>query len=261
MNNLALSESRFQDFVIGGDTAIASEILAPDAATLNIRIGIYYDAYRSRLSEVLGNDFEVTRAYLGEESFDALAHDYIDANPSRFRNVRWFGDRFAGFMQSHPAHTENPMACDLARFEWSVGLAFDAADDTYVTFDELAGVSPEQWVDLTFTCHASFQIATFRTNAPDQWAHFKEHGAFTDKVALEEQVTYAIWRLDETPRFRPLSHDEVWAIRATQSGAGFGELCEGLCEFLDADEAPMRAATLINEWVRSQWLSGASVRT
>jgi len=47
------------------------------------------------LIEVLGNDYEVLHAYLGDGLFDTLAGDYIAAHPSTFRNVRWFGGKLA----------------------------------------------------------------------------------------------------------------------------------------------------------------------
>ena len=39
----------------------------------------------------------ILKAYIGDEIFDAIARDYIDAHPSVFRNVRWFGGHLADF--------------------------------------------------------------------------------------------------------------------------------------------------------------------
>ncbi len=38
---------------------------------------------------------------------------------------------------------------------------------------------------------------------------------------------------DRTSQFVSLSLDEAWAIDAMINGANFGEICEGLCQWVD----------------------------
>ncbi len=125
---LAAIEAHFQDNVLTGDPAIDNQIEGDTAEFRNTRLGIYRRAYRLRLIEVLGTDYEVLRAYLGDELFDKLAGDYIAAHPSTFRNVRWFGGKLAEFLRSTPRYAGHPELADLAQFEWSLGQAFDAPD-------------------------------------------------------------------------------------------------------------------------------------
>ena len=73
MKRLAAIEARFQDNVLSGNPAIDAEIEGDSEAFRNTRLGIYRNAYRLRLIEVLGNDYEVLRKYLGDELFDAPA--------------------------------------------------------------------------------------------------------------------------------------------------------------------------------------------
>ena len=49
--------------------------------------------------------------------FDALVGDYIDAHPSVFRNVRWFGGQLADFLRDQPRYAGQPILADLARFD------------------------------------------------------------------------------------------------------------------------------------------------
>ena len=103
MKQLAATDARFQDNVLTGNPAIDGEIEGNSAEFRDARLAIYRDAYRLRLIEVLGNDYDVLHAYLGDELFDALAGEYVAAHPSTFRNVRWFGGQFLRFRRTEVA--------------------------------------------------------------------------------------------------------------------------------------------------------------
>ena len=166
---LAVTEACFQDSVLTGDTAIDSRIEGDTADFRNTRLGIYRDAYRLRLMEVLGNDYEVLHTYLGDGLFDALARDYIAAHPSTFRNVRWFGGKLAEFLRSTPRYAGNPELAELAQFEWSLGQAFDSPDEDAVRFEEVAAVTPEAWAELRFRPHPALGLLALHTNAVAIW--------------------------------------------------------------------------------------------
>ncbi|WP_293649853.1 hypothetical protein [Thiolapillus sp.] len=69
---------------------------------------------------------------------------------------------------------------------------------------------------------------------------------------LEEQafpVGWLLWRQDLVPSWRRLDVDEAWAIDRAQEGMRFSEICEGLLEWVDELNAPLRAAGFIKTWV------------
>ena len=138
MKHLARIQAQFQAHVLSGSPAIDSEIGGASAEIRSARLGIYRDAYRLRLIEVLGTDYDVLRKYLGDELFDAAASDYVGAHPSTFRNVRWFGGGLAQFLRTTPRYAEHPVLAELAQFEWTLGLAFDSADSRVVRFEDVA---------------------------------------------------------------------------------------------------------------------------
>jgi hypothetical protein len=254
MKPLAATEALFQDHVLTGDLAIESQIEGDSADFRNIRLGIYRDAYRLRLIEVLGTDYEVLRKYLGDALFNALARDYIDAHPSTFRNVRWFGGRLADFLGSTPRYAAHPELAELARFEWALGLAFDSPDDEPVRFEQVVAVAPADWPELRFLPHASLHVIDLSTNAVAIWKEIDERESF----ALEttpEPVAWAIWRKKHSPFFRSLGSDEAWALRALLARAGFGEICAGLCEWVDEEDAAPRAAGMLRSWVEEGWIT------
>ena len=255
MKQLAATEARFQDNVLTGNPAIDDEIEGGNAEFRDARLAIYRDAYRLRLIEVLGNDYDVLHAYLGDELFDTLAGDYVTAHPSTFRNVRWFGGKLAEFLEATPRFAEHPELAELARFEWSLGQAFDSPDENPVQFEEVAAVPPESWSDLRFRPHPSLRRLDLSTNAVAIW---KEIGNEADPPAPEtftKPVGWAIWRKQHSPFFRSLEDDEAWALNALLSQASFGEICAGLCEWVVEEEAAARAAGLLRGWVEEGWIA------
>jgi len=254
MKRLADTEARFQDHVLSGDPAIDAEIGGDSEAFRNARLGIYRDAYRLRLIEVLATDYVVLRKYLGDQLFNALAADYLAAHPSTFRNVRWFGGKLADFLGTTPRYAEHPELAELAGFEWSLGLAFDSPDGESVRFEEVAAVPPAAWPELQFSPQAGLHVIDLRTNAVAIWKEIDDRDGFELEMS-PEPVTWAIWRKDHSPYFRSLENDEAWALKAMLGQASFGEICAGLCEWVPEGEAAARAAGLLRGWVDEGWIA------
>ena len=254
-NRLAFTEARFQDNVLTGDPAIDSQIEGDSAEFRNTRLGIYRNAYRLRLIEVIGTDYEVLHAYLGDELFDALAGDYIAAHPSTFRNVRWFGGKLAEFLRAAPRYAEHPELAELAQFEWSLGQAFDSPDEDAVRFGEVAAVTPEAWAELRFKPHPALRLLELRTNAVAIWKAIGSEGGSCEPETFPEPVTWVVWRKQHSPFFRSLDADEAGALKAMISQASFGEICAGLCERVAEEEAAARAAGMLRGWVEAGWIA------
>ncbi len=259
MSALARTETDFQAYVLGaGDDAVGT-ISGGDEAFRRQRLDIYRDAYRLRLTEVLASDYPALAAYVGTEGFEALSIDYLAAHPSTFRNVRWFGGAMAGFLRGHAKHGLDPVRAELAQFEWTLGLAFDAPDPPHVAFADVAAVAPEAWPELRLQIHPCLHLLNLRTNAAAVWNAFSAGEAAVAGESLEAPVDWAIWRRDLSPYFRSLEADEAFALRAMREGASFGDICAGLCDWVPEDEAAMRAAQLLRGWVDEGWIAGMDV--
>jgi len=255
MSALTGTQSRFQDYVLAGGGGIIAEIAGTDDAFRRARLDIYYNAYRLRLAEALATDYEVLKTYLGDEIFDAIVRDYIDAHPSVFRNVRWFGGHLADFLRDQPRYSAQPVLADLARFEWALGLAFDADDAAALRFEDVAAVPPEAWAGLRLAPHPALRVIELRTNAVAIWNELKnsDHGIAPENLA--EPLRWAIWRKHLSPYFRSLVADEAWALDAMRNQLSFGEICAGLCQWLPEEQAAPRAAALLRGWVDEGWIA------
>lgn len=252
---LAGIEARFQDNILTGDPAIDSQIEGNSAEFRNTRLGIYRNAYRLRLIEVLGTDYEVLHAYLGDAYFNALATEYVAAHPSTFRNVRWFGGKLAEFLRSTPRYAGHPELAELAQFEWSLGQAFDSPDENAVRFEEVAAVTPEVWAELRFKPHPALRLLELRTNAVAIWKAIDTDDSACEPETFPEPVTWAVWRKQHSPFFRSLEADEAWALKAMISQGTFGEICAGLCAWVAEAEAAARAAGMLRGWVEAGWIA------
>jgi hypothetical protein len=253
MSGLKATQYRFQAFVLGSDAAIDGQI-AGSAALRRTRLDIYFDAYRLRLLEVLSNDFEALRAHLGRVEFERAARAYIEAQASNFRNVRWYGGGLSDFLAGHAHFGGRPEIAELARLEWALGIAFDAADAPVLRFEDLAGSAPAEWPSLVLEPHPSLQVLPLRTNAPALW-HATREGGQPPPVRIGTQaVQYAIWRKDLASWFRSLAPEEALAIEALRAGRSFGEICGQLGERKSGEEAAALAAGFLRGWVDQGWL-------
>ncbi len=90
----------------------------------------------------------------------------------------------------------------------------------------------------------------FNWNVVEIWEALS-HERKAPKAQKITAATWILWRQDYLTRFYTRAVDEAWALVALKNGAHFGELCEGLCKWLDEEEVGMRAASLLKGWIQS----------
>ena len=261
MKALAGLQARFQKHLLDGDPGVIADIAGPDDAFRQTRLRIYYSAYRLRLIAALGVDYPALEAFVGESAFEKLAAAYIDACPSTYRNLRWFGEGLARFLRNDPAFSQQPVLAELAGFEWAQGLAFDADDAPQTSFEQIASVPPVDWPGLRFIAHPSLHLVESHWNVIAIWHAHRDQQKMPGPVRREEADTIAVWRRDFKTYFRTLDHDETWLWRAFAGGAGFGDACSDFAAttgMADADAA-QRAAGLLRGWVDEGWIQGYAV--
>jgi hypothetical protein len=236
-----------QAHVIAGDAGALDWIGGNCGIAANLRLGVYAEAYRLRLAEVLENDFPALLAWLGAVRFEALARDYIDAHPSTGRSVRWFGNAFPALVAAR--RTDDPVAGELAEFEWTKGAAFDAADAACVGIEAMAALAPEDWPGTGFALHPSLRVQVFDARLPVAWEALTDDPPRAPPEPEGIPVTWRVWRDGLAVRWCSMEDDETGALEAVAAGADFATLCERLCAGADADAAPLRAAALLKRWL------------
>jgi hypothetical protein len=244
---LVRHQDAVQAWLLRGDSAVASRIDATPVRDedRHARLRIYRDGYALRLVEVLGNDFPVLKALLGEDAFGRLAARYLDAHPSTQPSVRYFGVHFATWLQAQPDAGAGAVA--LARFEWAQGEVFDAVDAAAVTMADIAAWPMQDWPGLRLSLAPHLRVLALRGNAAAQiGAH-----ALGDAIPAccgGEVTHWLLWRHDFDVHWRRLDDDEADALRSVADGASFADLCAQLAR-VHGDAGALRAAGLLKRWI------------
>jgi hypothetical protein len=251
MNTLGSLQRAFQRHVLRPSVAMERRVLATPRAGAKVRLAIYANAYRERLIETLGIEFEGLRAFAGEAAFRRLALGFIAAHPSRHPNLRWYGAGLASYLARAPRWRARPALAEMAKFEWALGLAFDAADAPPLAMDAVARIPAQNWPRMTFRLHPSVRVVALRSNAPRIWRAARDGQDLPRPALRKARQCWVIWRRDLVPYFRELSGSEARALDALARGRSFGEICAGLRRHLPANEVAPQAARMLRGWIEA----------
>ncbi len=249
VSDLARIQGEFQEYLLRGTRAIEARVAGSASFALETRLGIYAGAYGSRLIDALESSYPALAALLGEQDFQALGAEYVRAHDSPYFSIRNYGDALEEFLRTDAGYADVPLLAELARFEWTLGAVFDAADAEPLTAAALARVAPADWAELRFTFHPSVRRVALAWNAPQLWKALTEGGERPQLELAAAPVEWLAWRQDLRTWFRSLAAAEAAALDAARAGRGFGELCELLAATHGAHQAPAEAAALLAVWL------------
>ena len=167
MSAMGELQCRFQRAVLTED--FTPGLFVSEGREIAGGLGLYLMAYRARLLSALRDNFPVLHRALGDEAFAELASDYIDAHPSRFRSIRWFGDELTAFLDAGPERLPHPALADVARMDWAIRGAFDAAGALPLTLADLAELAPEQWPQRRFALLPSLRLVDLNWAVEPIW--------------------------------------------------------------------------------------------
>ncbi len=261
MNQLADLQHTFQGCVLEpGNPGSTAWVSASGRADPDTQLSIYSHAYRARLQEVLANDFPAVLMAIGEDRFDQLADDYIDEHPSHYFSLRDFGQHFPDFLsklkEKHESYRDMHWLYELAIFEWTLGQAFDAADASVLTEQEMAAVSPDAWAELRFVIHPSVCRINFEWNIPEMWQSLTDDEPTPVTAVHDDASPWLVWREQLVTRFRSMQTDEQLALDILREGGDFNDMCEALVTLMNEEEVPLHAAGLLKGWIAQGIISG-----
>ncbi len=259
MNTLQNLEQSFQNYLLHDDQAIFHHVVGTNKVPVDVRLGIYSNAYRSRLHEALTVSYSALEHYLGYESFETLCYAYIDAHPSEFRSLRWFGDQLPTFLEHHLPYNALPYLAELAQFEWAMDLAFDAAGLRVIQLEDMQNIPHDAWLNMRLQVHPSVHRLDLSWNVVQIWQAIADEKIPDEPYDSALKVRWIVWRKELTTQFSSLPEDEAWAIDALMNSATFGEICEGLCRWVDEQNAGMHAASLLKGWITAGLITGISI--
>jgi hypothetical protein len=269
---LADFQSLFQSRILAG----AGEADAPLLAALNestrgaetrTLLGVYQSGYRARLESFFEEDHSALRALLGDEAFEALIGEYLDANPPRNPNARWYTTGLPDFMRGTSPWSDNKSAISMALFERAMVDAFDAPDAEPLSIQALAAFAPEDSPRFIFDFHPSLVLLEL---SPGTFAAYAAATADPDEAEETEEAVEpspaegpefaAVWRIDQETAFRELDPDEYVALSEARAGRAFGDICQMAAFQQSGDIEPERIAQFLASWFEDGMVVKASLR-
>lgn len=253
MTTLRELQLRFQDYLIGESEDIEADIVSTENALAEHRLGAYYNAYRIRLIDCLAVDYSALQQYLGREAFEYLALDYLRHYPSRHPSVRWFGRHLPEYLRDLYQGEEREFLQELASYEWAQTLVFDASGSgSLLQLQDMAQVAPEDWPLMTFEFKPAIQWLDLYWNVPPIESAIDNGAAVPAKQRGEFPQRWLLWRRELKTHWRSLEVHEAWALEQAADGASFAAICEGLLEWIDAEQVALVAAGFVKQWVGDQ---------
>jgi hypothetical protein len=247
----------------GRSTAeIAESFIAPNSRlTAFERLEIYNRQYWFRVLGALAEDFAGLCAVLGARAFEKLSIAYLAAHPSRSFTLRNLGSKLPEWLAANPrfAGRRHRLAIDVARIEWAFVEAFDNAEYTPLTLDQVAtldagsrlGLQPHLRLitleypadDLVLGLHHGEKRQTSEAGV----RHEDSAGEAAKLPRLRRRPTWlAAHRVDMAVFYRRLEREEFLTLAAIRQGLPLAEaLAAG---FAGSRLAETRRAQRVREW-------------
>ena len=220
------------------------------------RLSIYRHAFRARLSAALRENYPVLHRVLGDEAFDEVALGFIAAHPSHHPSIRWFGHALPGHLQTlaDAGELPHPALPGLARMEWALGTAFDAADAAPLSVEQLLAVAPEAWPELRFSAHPSLRLIALDWAIEPLWRALSDNPEAKTAAPEAQPHHLLVWRQNDQTQWRSIEPFEADLLQAALAGESFAELCERAAA-TQGEQAAATVAGHLRIWVEAGLLA------
>jgi len=243
-------------------TQVAASFIAPNSRLTPFeRLEIYNRQYWFRVFDALAEDFPALRAVVGSRAFEQLSIAYLTEHPSRSFTLRNLGSKLPEWLFSHPQFTgrRHRLALDVVRIEWAFIEAFDNAEHTPLTLDQIAtldGGSPlglQPHLQLLALDYAADELVLAlhkeqRRGASEAGVKHEDGPEPPAKLPkLRRRATWvAAHRVDNAVYYRRLEREEFLTLQAFRQGQSLGKALE--TGFHDSRKPEARRPALVRAW-------------
>jgi hypothetical protein len=249
---LAETQALFHEVIISAEPVAADRIDACFAGTPGHpaveRVAIYATMYLWRLVGALRETFPMLVRFLGDETFAALAGDYLRRHPSEHHDVGQVGRRLAAFLREYP-DPERPDLADLAELEWARHEVFFAPTAERTGPEAFAGRDAEDFSRTGVVLSPALRVLVLDNAAAPLWRRL-EDGA-PPEPPIPGPSTVAVWRSGFEVFHGVLSFEEAVALRRAASGDSLGEVCAA---FAGQEEPVAAAYAALSSWLHEGWI-------
>ena len=247
---------------------VAAAFIAPNSRLMPFeRLEIYNRQYWYRVLDALAEDFPALRAVVGSRAFQQLSIDYLTAHPSRSFSLRNLGSKLVEWLAAHPQYAgrRQRLALDVVRIEWAFIEAFDNAERTPLTLDQIAtldgrsplGLQPHLQLlaldyaadDLVLALHKQQKRGTSEAGVKHEDSLEQDQGPEPPAKlpGLRRRPTWvAAHRLENAVYYRRLEREEFLTLAAVREGRPLGEALEA--GFRDSRQPESHRPALVRAW-------------
>jgi hypothetical protein len=228
------------------------ELCLADSPALSAREGVavYASMYVARLIDALRETFPNLTRHLGDETFAALAEDYLGRHPSEHHDIGRAGRLLPAFLRQHP-DPERPDLADLAELEWTRQQVFFAAAPPRIGVEAFARLDPEELARSRLLLSPALQILRLDHAVAPLWRNL-ENGEPPNSPSVAS-APLAVWRRGAEVFHCPLPLDEAAALECAARGGALSQICEA---FAEREDPATAAHGAIASWMAEGWVAG-----
>ncbi len=228
--------------------ARVDELILP-SATLEPaeRIAIYKRMYPLRMIEALEQDYPILAWHVGEEAFEQLVLDYVEAFPSRSYTLNRLGDNLPVWLDERCRRDDAAFLGDLARFELAQTLVFDEQPSDVLAAEQVARIPSEAWAEARLPPIPALRLLTLRHAIRphcEAWEHDRPSPA-----PRRRATRVLVWRRGQTMHWREMPRAEYELLDALVSGETLGRALEAATARLRTHERQDRLFGWFRRWV------------
>ena len=261
-------QSRSHDLNGRSMAEIAAGIIKPnDRLTSFERLEIYNRQYWFRLLSSMAEDFTGLRGIIGEKKFEKLAIAYLIDCPSKSFTLRDLGSRLEGWLRNHLEYVPKAehLAVDMVRLEWAEIEAFDNAEKTRLSPEDMANLGDDPKLqmqpylrllalaypvnDLLLKIRSEAEEVDIVSNAVAEKVTHSRIGKM--KLPKAKTVFLAVHRMDFSVYFKELEPEAYGILQAIQQGAS---LSDAVSAANWSDRPIEEISAQVQEWF-SDWAS------
>jgi hypothetical protein len=210
------------------------------------QLGVYVNAYRWRLFDIVAEDYPVLKTYLGEEKFDALINDFISAVPPQHFNVARYATLLPAFEGTHANH--DPFSGELCLLETAISQLADAEETEALTPEHLTGLTPEALMESQLYPRKALQLFAFHHRVNDYYKAVKEE---TQPPPITQYPSFlAVFRHDDVVWRMNLEAQEYQLLSALFAGETVG-VALGMLD----ESAAANISEYFSRWMRNGLLA------
>ncbi|HTB96945.1 MAG TPA: DNA-binding domain-containing protein [Terracidiphilus sp.] len=245
---------------------VAGSFIAPNKLLTPFdRLEIYNRQYWYRVLGALAEDFPGLRAVVGAPAFHKLSIAYLTEHPNQSFTLRNLGGKLPDWLAAHPqfAGRRHRLAVDVARMEWAFVEAFDSAEWSPLTLEQIAtldagsrlGLQPHLQLvaleypadDLVLNLHKGEKRQTTEAGV----SHDEEDETPAKLPGLRRRpIWLAAHRVDYSVYYLRLQREEFSTLRALRQGLTLADALE--TGFIGSKVPQERRPRLIQNWF-AQW--------